>query len=96
MNFFAEVIKIDSACLICIKLFQNLVCLLLSNVEPTTFNNSLDFVRAKNAIAVEVNTVESLIHVEMRVLSKSLSDRFGSNFYFEVNSPHIAEFNLCV
>lgn len=69
LNFFAEVIKIDSASLTSIKLLINLVCLLLCNVESTTLNNALDLVSTKDAIAVEIDTIEGLVHVEMGVVS---------------------------
>jgi hypothetical protein len=96
LNFLAEVIQIDSASLIGVKLLQYLVCLLLCNVESTALDNALDLVGTEDAVAVKVNAVEGLVHVEMGIVGQTLSNSLGSDLYFEVNSPHVAEFNLCI
>lgn len=68
-----------------------MVYFLSGDIESTRLNHSAEFLLGDGSGVVEVQTVESFVHIEVRVALKSLSDRFTAVFSAEMNSAQVTE-----
>lgn len=94
LNLSAELTVTNLTIIILTQFLHYLTSLFLSHIEATTFDNSLYFRCTYCTITVLIQAIECLRSVKVRITCQTLSNMLCCNFYFEVNTPHVSEFDL--